>query len=163
MAQFFLFDGTRYDDNVADHQQLLEDISDAINTETPGRYSDPEETQAAIDATWENTHHDADFWQNIRAIMFSAPVPIKVERLDVNLTNACRVFVEDHSHLGWKLTADAKDALLAKVAGELEAAIRDGMPTADLDGRVATMLMDDDTQGWEVLDNIIETVFDPYL
>lgn len=163
MAQFFLFDGTRYDDNDADHQQLLEDISDAINTETPGRYSDPEETQAAIDATWENTHRDADFWQNIRAIMFSAPVPIKVERLDVNLTNACRIFVEDFTLLSWKLPHADRDALHVKVAGELEAAIRDGMPTADLDGRVATMLMDDDTQGWEVLDNIIETVFDPYL
>ena len=89
-----------------------------------------------------------------------------VDRFAVTLSkDGCyHIKVSDRKlDLGWRLPPVDRAALYAKVSGELETAIREGLPTADLDGRVANMLMENDTSYWEALGDIIDTVFDPYL
>lgn len=164
MSQFYTFDGTRYEVTPFDEQSLLEAISEAVvaDVQTSNEYASQDERDEAVLSTWQNTDRSAEFWDNVQVIMRDAPTEIVVERLDVNLTNACRVYVDESTHVGWRLPAEKKAALVAKVAGELEVGIREGLPTADLDGRVAEMLMENDTS-WEALGEILDTVIDPYL
>jgi hypothetical protein len=86
----YRFDGNSYLPNRyypmhAQRQQLLEDISTALETEV---WSDPDmadatddERQEAVTMAFDGTHYQAPFWDNIMAIMQQSPYELKVERI----------------------------------------------------------------------------------
>jgi hypothetical protein len=82
----YTFDGDDYANTEAGHQRLLEDIATALETEV---YSDPDMANAtdderteAANMAWDGTNYQADFWDNVMAIMQMAPYAIDVKRID---------------------------------------------------------------------------------
>jgi hypothetical protein len=101
----YRFDGNSYLPNryypmAAQEQQLLEDISDALQTEV---WSDPDmkdatddERQEAVNMAFDGTHYHAPFWNNIMAIMQHSPYELKVERITAdNITDDEREQLDD--------------------------------------------------------------------
>jgi hypothetical protein len=83
---FYTFDGNDYANNASGRQELLEAISTALETEA---WADPDledatddERQEAASMSFDGTHYQAPFWQNIMAIMQHAPYEIDVKRVD---------------------------------------------------------------------------------
>jgi len=80
----YRFEGDLYPATEVGKQDLLEAINDALTTEA---YSDAEpmtddEREEAISMSFDGTHYQAEFWDNIMAIMQHAPYDIDVKRLD---------------------------------------------------------------------------------
>ncbi len=80
----YRFDGNLYPATEVGKQDLLEAINDALTTEA---YSDSEpmtedEREEAISMSYDGTHFQAEFWDNIMAIMQHAPYEIDVKRQD---------------------------------------------------------------------------------
>lgn len=82
----YRFDGDLYPATEVGKQDLLEAINDALTTEA---YSDPEpmtedEREEAISMSYDGTHFQAEFWDNIMAIMQHAPYDVSVTRHDAD-------------------------------------------------------------------------------
>jgi hypothetical protein len=79
----YRFDGTLYPATEAGKQELLEAINDALTTEayTDAELSTEAERDEAVSMSFDGTHYQADFWDNIMAIMQHAPYEIDVKRL----------------------------------------------------------------------------------
>jgi hypothetical protein len=81
----YRFDGDLYPATPEGEQSLLEAINSALETEA---WTDPDlkdatddERQEAVSMSYDGTHYQADFWDNIMAIMQQAPYEIDVKRL----------------------------------------------------------------------------------
>lgn len=82
----YRFDGNLYPATEVGKQDLLEAISEALNTEA---WNDPElmddqSREEAVSMSYDGTHYAADFWDNIMAIMQHAPYDIDVKRHDAD-------------------------------------------------------------------------------
>lgn len=80
----YTFDGDDYAVTEAGKQRLLEDIHTALQTEAdtdPDLDSDDARAEA-VSMAFDGTSVNADFWQNIMAIMQQAPYEIDVKRIE---------------------------------------------------------------------------------
>jgi len=81
----YKFEGNFYADTEAGRQELLEEISTALETEV---WSDPDmkdatddERSEAVSMTFDGTHYQADFWANCISIMQMSPYALDIERI----------------------------------------------------------------------------------
>lgn len=82
MATFYTFDGNKYDATPEGEQQLLSDVDEAIREEvyTDASIASDEEREEAISMSYDGTHYQREFWDNMIAIMQMAPCDIDVKR-----------------------------------------------------------------------------------
>lgn len=80
----YTFDGDYFSDSEAGRQELLENISEAIRTEagSDATLTTYEEVEEAHSMAFDGTHYQAEFWENIMAIMQQSPYQIDVKRID---------------------------------------------------------------------------------
>ena len=81
----YSFDGDYYADTEAGKQALLEEISNALDTEV---WSDPDmkdatdgERQEAVSMAFDGTHYAADFWANCISIRQMSPYTLDIARI----------------------------------------------------------------------------------
>lgn len=99
----YRFDGKSYLPNryypmAAQEQELLEDISTALETEAwnDDTLTTDDERQEAADMAFDGTYYAAPFWDNIMSIMQMSPYPIDVERITAdNITDDEKEELED--------------------------------------------------------------------
>lgn len=92
----FKFDGETYaEGNDKDFQQLLEAISDAVQTEawTDSELSTDAEREEAVSQTWDGTSRSMAQWDNLMAIMQMCPYELNVERVEVTLELAVQNYM----------------------------------------------------------------------
>jgi hypothetical protein len=80
----YRFDGTLYAATEQGKQELLEAINEALTIEAwnDSELMDEQSREEAVSMSYDGTHHAAEFWDNVTAIMQHAPYDIDVKRLD---------------------------------------------------------------------------------
>lgn len=124
-VHFFRFNGMDYvEGDDASFQQLLEDISDAVQTEA---WNDPElttdaEREEAANQSWDGTSRDMGQWENLMGFMQMCPYDVQIERVEVTVDMAVREYIG-----AWfEDLEENKEAL--KLAGDM---IRWAVPESD--------------------------------
>lgn len=124
-VHFFRFNGMDYvEGDETAFQQLLEDISDAVQTEA---WNDPElttdeEREEAVSMTWLGTNRDFRQWENVTAIEQMCPYTLDIERVEVTVDMAVR----EYMGVWFEELEENKEAL--KLAGDM---IRWAVPESD--------------------------------
>jgi hypothetical protein len=82
----YRFNGELYPATEVGKQELLEAISEVLNTEAwnDSELMDDQSREEAVSMSYDGTHYAADFWDNIMAIMQHAPYDIDVKRHDAD-------------------------------------------------------------------------------
>lgn len=145
----FKFDGSDYvEGNDTDFQQLLEAISDAVQTEA---WNDPElatdaEREEAVSQTWDGTNRSMAKWDNLMAVMQMCPYELNVERVEVTLDLAVQ------NYMGEWFPELLENETAVKLAGDM---VRWAVPETDpMRDETLLELMGLGTDGARILDSV---------
>ena len=124
VAIFKFYGETYAEGNDTDFQRLLEDISDAVQTEV---WNDPElatdaEREEAVSQTWDGTNRNMAQWDNLMAIMQMCPYELNVERVEVTLELAVQ------EYMGVWFPELLENEVALKLAGDM---VRWAVPESD--------------------------------